>query len=306
MKPFILKSTEFNHEKMEVIAHTDCGIFRFPVLPPRANQEHRYETGFENGRYVIRTRDYNRLKFGDYGKDEEINLAHEVCHYDKRVICPMHSFAHFMKGDIQPKLWDFLRGLGFDGLLDLHNMLEDLFANSILVEIGYPRSKIRDLFSKNMVGRLKVAEKMISLVNLQFDVPALSSEDIFIDDAVNLPWGARLWLVGKMHWSIDLCLFEVYRLLKGFEGVDPSSAIEWYKSQLEVFNRGSWPDADYKSIEKLCEFFNRIGLPTYIMERVHHNKNLFQKFRLFLEISRLTDTPDNFLTWLDKGLEMFF
>ncbi|WP_456329102.1 hypothetical protein [Archaeoglobus sp.] len=100
MKPFILKSTEFNHEKMEVIAHTDCGDFRFPVLPPRDDQKHGYETGFENGRYVIRTKDYEKLKSGDYSKEEEIKLFHEVCHYDKRVILPFHSYSLFIKAEI--------------------------------------------------------------------------------------------------------------------------------------------------------------------------------------------------------------
>jgi len=131
MRPFILKSAEFNRKKMAVIAYTDKGVYEFPVLPALKSKKEAYYTELKDGRYVIFTEDYHKLKEGDFGEEEETKLIHEVLHYDWRVVAPHYSTAEWFKDRLDKTIPRELRKF-----FRLTNLFEDLSIYHILLKMG--------------------------------------------------------------------------------------------------------------------------------------------------------------------------
>ncbi|RLI80196.1 hypothetical protein DRP04_08435 [Archaeoglobales archaeon] len=143
MKPFILQSVKFDNKKMVVRAYTDCGVYEFLVLPPSKDQNENYVIRFEDGKYVIRTKDYERLKRGDYTIVEEIKLAHEVTHLDERVICPIYSLGRI----IAENYLDFesrekAKGMGLSIIFRFDNFFEDVFSKKLLIKLGFNKEDV--------------------------------------------------------------------------------------------------------------------------------------------------------------------
>ncbi len=171
MRPFILKSAEFNRKKMVVIAYTDEGVYEFPVLPALKGQKETYITKLKKGRYAIFTKDYSKLKRGDFGEEEEIKLTHEVLHYDWRVVAPYYSTAVWSESRFDKTIPRGLRNL-----FKLTNLFEDLSIYHILLKMGKDPiivekvnsspTKIKELseiYNKKLVENFKVDNLSLTL-----------------------------------------------------------------------------------------------------------------------------------------------
>lgn len=143
MKPFILQGVEFDSKRMVVIACTDQGVYEIPVLPAPEHQCERYVIRFKNGRYVIMTKDFERLKNGAYTVIDVIRLAHEVTHLDGRVICPAYSLGKIIfEKLVDAESMKNAEKLGLSVVFRLENFLEDVLSKKLLIEIGFNREDV--------------------------------------------------------------------------------------------------------------------------------------------------------------------
>ncbi|AGK61306.1 hypothetical protein Asulf_01315 [Archaeoglobus sulfaticallidus PM70-1] len=87
-----------------------------------------------NGRYVIGVSSvtYKRVRSGEIYEEDEIKIAHEVTHYNERVISPVYATEMKLR---------WLKRL-FGGSLNAANFFEDVFSKAVLAEIGYSKEKV--------------------------------------------------------------------------------------------------------------------------------------------------------------------
>ncbi|AIG99233.1 hypothetical protein AFULGI_00025180 [Archaeoglobus fulgidus DSM 8774] len=284
-EPFILKSAEFDHRKMVVVAETNLGNFEFPVLPPLEGQQYPCITYSENGRYIIRTREYEKLRSGEYGEEEMVKLIHEITHFDLRVITPFYSLGRYPEVCLPQKIKKFDK-LGLD-IRKLDNFLEDYFSKAVLKKIGLPPRVVDKVLQPE-----KELEKRWPYITtlLEIERPDLHSKinnetfQSYMDQIKELggleklePHGLeeRMRLVVFLYLNMDL------GIVKG--------ASKNMKNVHKAIHKGDLaPLFNPNEVLKIRGFYAKLGVLKFVNEQIEKGEDPFTKNRWILEKARLT------------------
>jgi len=289
MRPFILKSVEFEQNEMVVYADTDQGMYEFPVLPALNGQKNKYITGFERGKYVVRTKDYAKLKSGDYGLTEEICLAHEICHYDRQVIAPAYSTMRYLaRLPLNQEQKEMLKSVGFFLAEKLENTLEDLFSVPLLKNLGYSPRDIMDAIDVNpeSISALAFnANRFNEFIKAsrKIDIRELIRHSFPFKTKVRFPWVVQG--IFSDHWVHWTSLESLENIIRMDAGARIRLILKTYRLMDEIA---------FNTFKKVGVVLSKAVLLKLAENKFMDSINPYDKLRWFLELQSLRGNKVDF------------
>lgn len=255
MRPYILKSIEFDNKRMVIKTFTNYGVYEYRILPALNGQKDSNIIRYERGRWVIRSKEYSILKNGN-DILAKIRVYHEPTHHDIRVICPIYSTPIFLD-----YYYDNLRELmekneklqKFNKMLNyrLGNVFEDLISVGILTELGFSKEDVVKALNLkqtwsvvfNIIQMLDYGIKDLTGTSLRTIVknylPALSKPKI-PDSFKNVDLSSLANMNPAERLSIICLGYDVYdttlnKFLKDYFNIEINKKlqIEWVKGNIE-------------------------------------------------------------------------
>jgi len=269
MRPFRLKSIEIDSADMVVYAKTDAGEFSFHIVHAGSLGTQSFATGMLNGKYVIGVSSvtYQRVKSGEIDEEDEIKIAHEVTHYDERVISPVYATEMKLK---------WLRKL-FGGNLNAANFFEDIFSKAVLTEIGYSKEKVEECVRVPLYPFWKMFQ-----IYTRKSLPVVDP-----DTALKLKPHLRIITLLTAYSLMDIFAWQISG--KPAKKIVNSEVVETLQ---KIIDLSSKPDAGICDFledneEMVRRLHDKLGTDKFLDDLLRGVKDPFMQFRILIEKERL-------------------